>query len=186
MAETPSTMIPLGTHAPDFYLLDTVSGKYLSLQEIKSTTATVIMFICNHCPYVKHIQHKLIEIAEYYQHKGITFIAISSNDAEAYPLDSPEKMKIEAENFQYSFPYLYDETQEVAKAYHAACTPDFYIFDHELKCIYRGRFDDSTPGNHRPVTGNDLQQALDNILSGNPINTDQKPSVGCNIKWKKT
>lgn len=185
MAETPSTMIPLGTKAPDFKLLDTKTNEYRSLQELKSDKATVIMFICNHCPYVKHIRSKLAEIARQYQTKGVSFIAINSNDVENYPLDSPEHMREETEKYQYTFPYLFDDTQAVAKAYHAACTPDFYIFDSNMQCVYRGRFDNSTPGNNNPVTGNDLHQALDNILTGNPVSADQKASVGCNIKWKK-
>lgn len=185
MAETPSTMLPLGTKATDFTLPDTRTGKICTLSDLKSDKATVVMFICNHCPYVKHIQDKLVSVAKKYQALGISFIAISSNDAKNYPADSPEKMRLEAEQNDYTFPYLYDETQSIAKAYHAACTPDFYIFDNQLACIYRGRFDDSTPGNQRPVTGNELSQALDNVLVAKPINADQKPSVGCNIKWKK-
>ena len=185
MAETPSSMIPLGTPAPSFRLLDTRSGKQLTLEELKSNIATVIMFLCNHCPYVKHIQTKLVELAASYQTKGVTFIAISSNDVKFYPADAPDKMKAESEKHHYSFPYLYDETQEVAKAYHAACTPDFYVFDKNLACVYRGRFDDSTPGNQRLVTGTDLRNALDNILADKPVSADQKASVGCNIKWIK-
>lgn len=185
MAETPSTMIPLGTKAPEFRLFDVCSARYLTLQELKSDVATVIMFICNHCPYVKHIQSKLAKMAKLYQDKGIHFVAINSNDAESYPADSPDKMKIEAEKYHYSFPYLYDETQEVAKAYQAACTPEFYVFDKHLKCVYRGRFDSSTPGNRHPVTGMELCKALDNILAGKAVSEDQKASVGCNIKWKK-
>lgn len=185
MAETPSKMLPLGTKAPDFNLHDTCTGKNKSLQDLKSDKGTVIMFICNHCPYVKHLQSKLVEVAKKYQKQGISFIAISSNDVVNYPADSPEKMKLEAEKNGYTFPYLYDETQQVAKAYQAACTPDFYLFDGDLKCVYRGCFDDSTPGNGRPVTGKDLSEALDDLLSGKVISSDQKPSVGCNIKWKK-
>jgi thiol-disulfide isomerase/thioredoxin len=185
MAETLSTLLPLGTQAPNFSLLDTKSNKTLSLQELKSEIATVVMFICNHCPYVKHIQTKLAEIAAMYQQKKISFIAISSNDVVNYPGDSPEKMSAEALQHHYSFPYLYDETQEVAKAYQAACTPDFYIFDKNLLCVYHGRFDDATPGTQLPVTGRDLQQALDNILDGKPVNADQKASIGCSIKWIK-
>ncbi|MHB1947315.1 MAG: thioredoxin family protein [Gammaproteobacteria bacterium] len=185
MAETPSTMLPLGTIAPDFKLFDTRSQKTLSLEELKSDIATVVMFLCNHCPYVKHIQGKLVEVAKAYQAKGVSFIAISSNDVKNYPADNPEKMHIEALEHNYTFPYLYDETQKVAKAYQAACTPDFYVFDKNFACVYRGRFDDSTPGNGRSVSGKDLSQALDAIVTGNPINKDQKPSVGCNIKWIK-
>lgn len=185
MVLTPSIMIPLGTKAPSFTLPDTVSGKNLSLAELKSDTATVIMFICNHCPFVKHIQHGLAKIANDYQPKDIQFIAISSNDAADYPEDSPEKMKEEAENAGYPFPYLYDETQEVAKAYSAACTPDFFIFDGDLSLVYRGRFDDATPGRDLPVTGKDMRAALDSILAGKPIDPNQTPSQGCNIKWKE-
>ncbi len=185
MAVTPSSMLPLGTPAPNFNLPDTVSGKTLSLNELKSPIGTVIMFICNHCPYVKHIQTKLVETVREYQAKGIHFIAINSNDTESYPEDSPKNMKQEAEKHHYSFPYLFDETQVVAKAYQAACTPDLYLFNAELLCIYRGRFDDSTPGNQIPVTGKDLSAALDALLANKKIDDDQKPSVGCNIKWKK-
>jgi thiol-disulfide isomerase/thioredoxin len=185
MAETPSTMLPLGTIAPDFQLPDVVSGKQYDLIDLASEKATVIMFICNHCPYVKHIQDLLVELAKRYQKKGIHFIAINSNDVENYPADSPDKMKIEALNHHYSFPYLYDATQKVAKAYQAACTPDFYIFDKQLTCVYRGRFDEATPGNSHPVTGKDLTAALDAILENKAVTQDQKPSLGCNIKWKK-
>ena len=185
MAETPSNMIPLGTKAPDFQLLDIISQKMLSLNDVKSDKATVIMFICNHCPYVRYIRPKLINVIHSYQSKGICFIGISSNDITMYPDDGPEKMKEVAEEYHYSFPYLYDDTQKVAKAYKATCTPDFFVFDKNLLCIYRGRFDDATPGNRHPVTGKDLCAALDNMLSGKSINQDQKPSLGCNIKWKK-
>ncbi|HLD17173.1 MAG TPA: thioredoxin family protein [Coxiellaceae bacterium] len=184
MALTPSTMLPLGTPAPAFTLRDTVSGKVLSLENLTSTLATVIVFMCNHCPYVKHIQKKLVAVAHHYQHKGISFIAISSNDVDHYPDDSPEKMKEEAQRFGYPFPYLYDETQQIAHAYHAACTPDFYVFDKALKCVYRGRFDNSSPGKSTPITGHDLRAALDALLAGKPIGENQLPSMGCNIKWK--
>ncbi|AKQ33804.1 thioredoxin family protein [Candidatus Coxiella mudrowiae] len=185
MALTSSKMIPLGTKAPSFNLPDAVSGEKKSLAQLKSNIATVIMFICNHCPFVQHIQKKLVEIAKKYQAKGIQFVAISSNDIKNYPEDSPEKMKAVAEEFDYPFPYLYDETQEIAQAYQAECTPDFYVFDRNLVCIYRGRFDGSSPGRDIPVTGEDLSKALDNILSGKqPIDANQKPSQGCNIKWK--
>lgn len=188
MAATSSNMLPLGTIAPDFKLPDARKpNTFVTLQTHPSSIATVIMFICNHCPYVKHIQSKLVDIANKYQTQGIHFIAISSNDIKNYPDDSPEKMRIEAEQHAYPFPYLYDETQEVAKAYLAACTPDFYIFDNrnDLACIYRGRFDGSTPGNNIPVTGEDLTLALDNLLTNQPISHIQHPSIGCNIKWKK-
>lgn len=180
-----SIMLELGTKAPDFSLPDTVSGKTLSLSEIQSNIATVIMFICNHCPYVKHVQHELADLAKEYMAKGVSFAAISSNDIAAYPEDSPEKMKQTALEAGYPFPYLFDESQEVAKSYKAACTPDFYVFDKDLFLAYRGQMDDSRPGNNKPVTGNDLRLALDAILSGRPVSDRQIPSIGCSIKWKK-
>ncbi|WP_218814075.1 thioredoxin family protein [Rickettsiella endosymbiont of Dermanyssus gallinae] len=184
MALTPSNMLALGTKAPDFELLDTKSGKVCRLTELKSEKATVIMFICNHCPYVKHIQTELIQLAKDYQTKGISFIAISSNDAESYPEDAPKEMAKLAKQLGYPFPYLYDEIQSTAKSYQAACTPDFFVFDNALRCVYRGQLDDSTPGNKIPVTGKTLRSALDNILIDAPVATEQKPSIGCNIKWK--
>ncbi len=184
MSLTYSEMLPIGTTAPDFNLFDPVSGKNLNLNALKSNKATVIMFICNHCPYVKHIQTELVNVANQYLTKGIHFIAVNSNNADLYPADSPEEMKKTAEALHYPFPYLYDETQSVARAYQAACTPDFYVFDQDLHCVYRGRFDDATPGNQVPVTGKDLSDALDALLTGKPINPDQKPSMGCNIKWR--
>lgn len=184
MARTSSTMLPLGTIAPDFTLLDPVTQQYRSLSELKSTVATVICFICNHCPYVKHIQVELAAVARAYQARGIAFIAINANDVTDYPEDSPLKMREVAIQFAYPFPYLYDETQAVAKAYQAACTPDFYIFDKHNACVYRGEFDDSRPGNAIPVTGSSLTQALDCLLNGTPVNVEQKPSMGCNIKWR--
>jgi peroxiredoxin len=184
MAATPSAMLPLGTPAPDFNLPDTVSGENKSLHELKSGKATVVMFICNHCPYVKHINSELVKLSNEYSKKGISFVAISSNDVVNYPEDSPEKMKETAAALGYTFPYLYDESQEIAKAYQAACTPDFYIFDSDLKLVYRGQFDDSRPSTDIPVTGRDVRAALDNIIEGAPVSSDQKPSIGCNIKWK--
>ena len=184
MALTPSVMIPLGTKAPDFKLLDAVSDSEMNLEQLKSDKATVIMFICNHCPYVKHVQQGLVELANDYISKGVSFIAINSNDVKIYTEDSPDNMKKVAERLGYPFPYLFDETQEIAKAYDAACTPDFYIFDEGLKLIYRGQMDDSRPGNGKPVTGNDIRKALDQILGGTPVSEDQIPSIGCNIKWK--
>lgn len=186
MAATPSTMLPLGTLAPNFHLLDTVSGEIKSLEQLKSSKGTMIMFICNHCPYVKHILPTLVNLIREYQQKGITTIAISSNDVANYPEDSPEKMKELANELGNFFPYLYDETQEIAKAYQAACTPDFYVFDGDLKCVYRGRFDNATPKNEQPVTGADLKKALDYLLSNQGIVEEQLPSIGCNIKWKDT
>lgn len=185
MAETASTMLPLGTKAPEFHLLDTQSDKELTLDELKSNSATVIMFICNHCPYVKLIQKKLSDVAREYQAKGVSFIAISSNNVETHPQDGPDEMKKEAILHQYTFPYLYDDTQLVAKAYQAACTPDFYVFDKDLLCVYRGRFDNATPGNGQPVTGKDLVAAIDAVITGKPVSQEQLPSLGCNIKWRK-
>lgn len=184
MAATPSTMMPLGTVAPDFNLPDTVSENELSLGDIRGEKATVVMFICNHCPYVKHIDEELVNVANEYMPKGVSFVAISSNDVDNYPEDAPELMQKTAQQLGYPFPYLYDESQAVAKAYDAACTPDFFIFDKELKCAYRGQFDDSRPKNGKPVTGKDLRAALDNIIAGKPVTIDQIPSIGCNIKWK--
>ena len=184
MAETPSTMIPLGFKAPEFTLLDPVSNTLKSLKELQSDKATVIMFICNHCPFVKHVNEQLVKLAMDYQQKGVSFIAINSNDVDNYPEDSPEKMKKYAAKLNYPFPYLYDETQEVAKEYDAACTPDFYIFNKDLKCVYRGQLDDSRPGNGKPVTGKDMRQALDALLAGEEVSKEQLPSIGCNIKWK--
>ncbi len=183
MALTPSNMMPLGTRAPDFTLPDTVSGAQKTLSGLKSETATVIMFICNHCPFVRHVRHELLNISREYQPKGISFIAISANDAAEYPDDSPENMKRTAQELQFSFPYLYDASQDVARSYQAACTPDLYVFDRDLACVYRGQLDDSRPGNNIPVTGHDLRQALDDVLAGKPVNQVQKPSTGCNIKW---
>lgn len=185
MTVTPSNMLPLGTIAPDFRLLDTISGNELSLNDLKSDVATVVMFICNHCPYVKLIQDELVKTARQYQAKGVSFIAISANDAEAYPQDGPEEMKKQAALHNFSFPYLYDQTQKTAKAYHAACTPDLYVFDANLACVYRGRFDSASPGNGQPVTGKDLSQALDQIIAGQEVTVEQLPSHGCNIKWRK-
>ncbi|RAL24033.1 thioredoxin family protein [Thermoflavimicrobium daqui] len=184
MALTESNMFPLGTTAPSFNLPDVVSGRTVSLQELRSNIATVLMFICNHCPYVKHVQNQLVLLANDYLPKGVSFIAINANDAEKYPDDSPEKMKEIAQQLGYPFPYLFDETQEVAKAYQAACTPDFYIFDKEMKCVYRGQLDDSRPGNDLPVTGETIRLALDSLLQNAPVTVKQKPSIGCNIKWR--
>lgn len=184
MAQTPTTQIPLGFDAPPFQLPDAASGRILSLEELKGNVATVVMFICNHCPYVKHIRQGLVRLAADYLPKGVSFIAINSNDAEKYPEDSPEEMKREVKQVGYPFPYLFDETQQVALAYHAACTPDFNVFDKNLKCVYRGQMDDSRPGNGIPVTGRDIRKVLDCLIAGEAVDQDQKPSVGCNIKWK--
>ncbi len=184
MALTPSKMIPLGTTAPEFELPDTVSETRLRLADLKSDRATVIMFICNHCPYVQYVRQQLIRVARDYAPRGVAFVAISSNDAENYPDDAPEQMKRVAEELGYPFPFLYDESQEVARAYGAACTPDIFVFDGKLKLVYRGQLDDARPGNDVPVTGRDLRDALDRLLEGEPVSSDQKPSTGCNIKWK--
>lgn len=186
MVLTESAMSELGTTAPEFALPDTVSDKILSLNELKSDVATVIMFICNHCPFVVHLQDAIVATAKEYQQKGIKFIAISANDIKTHPADSPDNMKRLALELDFPFPYLYDETQAVAKSYDARCTPDFFIFNGAMQCVYRGRFDESTPGNDKPITGNDLKSALDSILAGEPVSTDQKPSIGCNIKWKSS
>jgi len=184
MALTPSNMLTLGTIAPEFTLPDVVSGELLSLSDLKSDKATLVMFICNHCPYVKHIQTELVKLANDYIPKGVAFIAISSNDINAYPEDAPEEMKKIARQWNYPFPYLYDETQETARKYDAACTPDFYLFDRDLSLVYRGRLDESRPGRDIPLTGKDLRQALDDMLLGNQVSEEQYPSIGCNIKWK--
>lgn len=184
MALTESTMLPLGTEAPNFHLKDVVSENYYSLDDLASDRATVVMFICNHCPFVIHVNQGMVDLANDYRSKGVSFIAISSNDIEYSPDDSPDKMRIVAKVLKYPFPYLYDKRQEVAKAYDAACTPDYYIFDRERKLAYRGRLDDSRPGNGLPVTGKDMRSALDAIISGEAAPTTQIPSAGCNIKWK--
>ncbi|HTY88238.1 MAG TPA: thioredoxin family protein [Candidatus Acidoferrum sp.] len=183
MALTPSTMLPLGTAAPDFKLPDT-NGKIVALADFKSQRALLVVFLCNHCPYVKHIRAGLAQLARDYQPRGVGIVGINANDVANYPEDSPARMKEEVKSAGYLFPYLYDETQAVAKAYRAACTPDFYLFSQEQKLVYRGQLDDSRPGNGVPVTGKDLRAALDAVLAGQPVPPDQKPSIGCNIKWK--
>ena len=183
MALTPSTMLDLGTSAPDFQLPDT-TGRTISLADFNDAKALLVVFMCNHCPYVIHIREALARFAEEYQAKGLAVVGISSNDVANYPDDSPEKMVEEAKSAGYTFPYLYDESQEVAKAYRAACTPDFFLFDADKKLVYRGQFDDSRPKSDIPVTGKDLRAAADSALAGQAISPDQKPSMGCNIKWK--
>jgi len=180
-----STMLELGTPAPEFELIDVVSGKKKGLQDVKGPKGTLVVFICNHCPYVIHIQEKWVELVHQYDEVGISTVAISSNDVENYPADRPEKMKERAEELGMDFPYLYDETQEVAKAYKAECTPDFFLFDENMQLVYRGQFDGSRPGNDVPVTGEALKNALDKLLEGRSIPEDQqRPSAGCGIKWK--
>ncbi len=185
MSFTESNMLPLGSEAPPFALPDTVSGKTIRIEDIASEKATVVMFICNHCPYVIHVNDEIVRVANDYIAKGIAFVAISSNDVVNYPQDGPEEMKKQAQKLKYPFPYLYDESQNVARAFDAACTPDFYVFDKDLKLVYRGRIDDSRPGNNLPLTGKDLRTALDAVISGQAVAEKQYPSGGCNIKWKK-
>lgn len=185
MANTASNMIPLRTKAPGFELLDTVSGKMMALDQLKGEKGTVIFFICNHCPFVIHVNEALVKMANQYSVQGISFIAISSNDIEKYPQDGPGLMRENAQDYDYPFPYLFDETQEVARAYDAACTPDTYVFNKDLKLVYRGQIDGSRPGNTIDVTGIDLRKALDHLLEGKPISEMQKPSIGCGIKWIK-
>ncbi len=184
MSLTESNHMPLGTTAPDFTLPDVVTGEPVSLGQCQSDKATVVMFICNHCPYVVHILDKLVTVAREYTAKGVSFIAISSNDVANYPDDSPEKMRALALANDFPFPYLYDESQAVAKAYDAACTPDLFVFDGANNLAYQGRFDAATPGNKAPITGQDLSDALTALLSGEQVTDTQYPSMGCNIKWK--
>ena len=183
MVRTPSTMVPLGTKACDFELPN-VDGRLVRLEDVRGPRGTVVMFICNHCPFVKHVADQLAALGRDYMPRGVGFAAISSNDVSAHPADSPEQMVHEAEERGYPFPYLYDETQEVAKAYHAACTPDFYLFDAGRRLVYRGQLDASRPGSGTPVTGADLRTAIEAVLAGKPAAAEQIPSLGCNIKWK--
>jgi peroxiredoxin len=183
MAVTPSTMLELGTLAPAFRLPDT-EGRAVALSDLADAKALLVMFICNHCPYVKHVQPELTRLAREYQGRGVAVVGISSNDVAAYPDDAPERMREEKARAGYSFPYLFDETQDVARAYRAACTPDLYLFDGARRLVYRGQLDDSRPGNGVPLTGKDLRAALDAVLAGTPVDARQKASVGCNIKWK--
>jgi peroxiredoxin len=183
MVRTPSTMLPLGTKAPDFSLVN-IDGKVVSLEDFKDAPALLVIFMCNHCPFVKHLADPLALFTTEYINKGVAVVGINSNDVANYPADSPEQMVAEAEAHGYQFPYLYDETQDVAKAYHAACTPDFFLFDNERKLVYRGQFDDSRPDSGIPVTGADLRTAIDAVLAGGTPEAEQRPSIGCNIKWK--
>jgi peroxiredoxin len=176
-------MLPLGTAAPDFRLPDT-TGKLVALRDFADAPVLLVMFICNHCPYVKHVRSGLAQLAKAYQAKGVAVVGINSNDVANYPDNSPANMAKEMQGAGYTFPYLYDETQAVAQAYRAACTPDFYVFDRQRKLVYRGQMDDSRPDNGKPVTGKDLRAALDAALAGKPVARDQLPSMGCNIKWK--
>jgi peroxiredoxin len=184
MALTPSTMLPLGTPAPDFELSDTVGGNLVSQADFQAKKVLVVMFICNHCPYVKHVQAELVKLGQDYDASDVAIVAISANDPAAYPDDAPKKLGAEARRAGYRFPVLFDETQEVARAYQAACTPDFFVFGPDRRLAYRGQLDASRPGNGLPVTGADLRAAVDAVRAGRPVPPDQKPSVGCNIKWR--
>ena len=179
-----STMTPLGSPAPPFELPDVVTGTPRSLESLRGRVATVVMFICNHCPYVKHVNPELVRVANDYADRGVSFVAINANDVEQYPEDAPERMAEVAAELGYPFPYLFDETQEVARAYGAACTPDFFVYDADLTLVYRGRLDASTPGNDEPLTGADLRAVLDAMIAGRPVPTEQHPSIGCSIKWR--
>jgi len=183
MVAVNSTMLALGTAAPEFWLADT-TGNLIASQDFAGAAALVVMFLCNHCPYVKILRSELAKFGRECQSRGVAVVAINSNDAQRYPADSPEKMAEESAVAGYTFPYLYDASQAVAKAYRAACTPDFFLFDREQRLVYRGQFDDSRPGNNLPVTGHDLRVALDALLAGRSVPPDQKPSIGCNIKWR--
>lgn len=184
MVMTSSTMLPLGTKAPDFQLYDVVSGKKTSLASFSGKKGLLVMFICRHCPFVQHVKHELARIGRDYENKDIGVVAISANDAENFPEDAPGKLKEMTEELKFAFPFCYDESQETAKAYTAACTPDFFLFDKDRKLIYRGQLDESRPSNKKPVTGRDLREALDLLLAEKPIPSRQTPSIGCNIKWK--
>ena len=177
-------MVALGKKAPEFLLPDTISGKQISFDDVSGELATVVMFICNHCPFVLHVNKELVKLASDYKNKGVGFVAISSNDIISHPQDAPDKMKEVAMQLQYPFPYLYDETQETAKAYDAACTPDFFIYNKNRELVYRGQLDDSRPGNEIPVTGKDIRHALDCLLNNQPVPAEQRANIGCNIKWK--
>lgn len=184
MVLTESTMIPLGSKAPDFQLPDTVSSKTISLDTFANQPALLVMFICQHCPFVKHVKEELARLGKDYADRGLGMVAISANNVETHPDDSPGNLKAMAEELGFNFPFCYDESQETAKAYTAACTPDFFLFDDQRKLVYRGQLDDSRPGNDQPVTGKDLRAAIDAVLTGKQVNPNQKPSIGCNIKWK--
>ena len=184
MARTESTMLELGTEAPDFALTDVVTGKTVRRDDLRGKKGLLVMFICTHCPFVKHVESELAALGVDYDGKPVSIVAISSNDAEAYPDDSPDGLKKQAQTMGFRFPYLYDETQDVARAYNAACTPDLFLFDGDMRLVYRGQFDASRPGNGIPVTGEDLRSAIDALIAGKSISADQKPSIGCNIKWK--
>ncbi|HEX5170236.1 MAG TPA: thioredoxin family protein [Cyclobacteriaceae bacterium] len=184
MAVTSSPSVNLGSSAPEFRLMDAVTHMEFSLGDLKGRSGTVILFICNHCPYVRHVDNEIVRLAQDFQSKGIHFVAISSNDASQYPEDGPDNMKLRAEELGYPFPYLYDESQDVARLYNAVCTPDIFVYDDKLRLVYHGQIDDSRPKNVVPVTGKDIRAALKNLLDGKPISPNQTPSIGCSIKWK--
>ena len=184
MALTPSSMLALGTPAPDFRLLEPRSGEYLARDDFAEAAALVVVFMCNHCPYVKHIRHELARLGQDFAKMGVAMVGINSNDIERYPADGPDAMVQQAHSAGYSFPYLLDATQEVAKAYSATCTPDFFVFDRDRKLVYRGQLDDSRPGNAHPVTGHDVRAAVAALLQERAVSPEQRPSIGCNIKWK--
>lgn len=184
MALTTSTMLPIGTNAPAFSLMDVVSGKKINLKTFADKQALLVMFICTHCPYVKHVQNELARVGSDYRGKSVGIVAISANNPVSHPDDAPEKLKAMAEKLGFSFPYCFDETQETAKTYTAACTPDFFLFDKDRKLVYRGQLDDSRPGNGKPNDGRDLRDAVDAVLADKPVSPEQKPSLGCNIKWR--
>lgn len=184
MSLTPSTMLDLGTKAPDFQLPDVVSGEPISLETFADQEALLVMFICQHCPFVRHVKQELAQIGKDYGSKGLGMVAISANDVDNYPDDAPGKLKEMADDLGFTFPFCYDETQETAKRYTAACTPDFFLFDRDRRLAYRGQLDDSRPSNELPVTGKDLRSAIEKVLAGEPVSPEQKPSIGCNIKWK--
>jgi peroxiredoxin len=184
MARTSSTMLDLGTQAPAFKLPD-FDGKIHALEDFEESPGLLVVFTCNHCPFVKHIRPEFARYASEYLARGLAIVAINSNDLDAYPQDGPDAMRAEAREFDYQFPYLIDETQLVARSYRAACTPDFFLFDSGRRLVYRGQFDDSRPGSDKPVNGADLRAATDALLSGEPMHGEQRPSLGCNIKWKE-
>jgi peroxiredoxin len=183
MASVTSTMLPLSTVAPAFALPD-IEGNTVSISDFENAPALLVVFMCNHCPYVKHVRESFVELVKEYQVKGVAVVGINSNDVETYPDDRPELMARDAEAYGYTFPYLYDESQEVARAYRAACTPDFFLFDGNRRLVYRGQMDSSRPGNDKALTGEDLRAALDAVLAGEEVSSKQKPSMGCSIKWK--
>jgi peroxiredoxin len=185
MARTESAMLALGTSAPAFALKDVINGHKINTQSVRGPSGLLVMFICRHCPFVKHLEKSLAQLGRDYDGKGVGIVAISSNDAKNFPEDSPASLAQQASVVGFTFPYLYDETQQVARAYDATCTPDFFLFDSALKLVYRGQFDSSRPGDGTPITGKDLRAALDAVIAGKPVSPDQRPSIGCNIKWKQ-